>query len=169
MHIDPIRIPLRNRAGVITAFAVIDADDAHLAEHVWCLDARTSTRTGPPYVRRGVWRDGRRLDVSLHREVLGLKHGDRRKVDHRNGDTLDNRRANLRIATVAQNAQNQGSRGGSSQYRGVTWDKSRRKWMATAMLDGRRRTIGRFGTEEEANAAAVEWRARHMPYSQEAA
>lgn len=51
----------------------------------------------------------------------------------------------------------------------VTWDKSRGKWMATAMLDGRRTTIGRFDTEDQAAAAVAAWRAEHMPFSAEAA
>lgn len=42
-------------------------------------------------------------------------------------------------------------------------------WMATAMLEGKRKTIGRFDTEDEAGAAASAWRREHMPYSEEAA
>lgn len=41
--------------------------------------------------------------------------------------------------------------------------------MATAMLEGKRKTIGRFDTEDEAGAAASAWRREHMPYSEEAA
>lgn len=105
----------------------------------------------------------------LHRLILGLAPDDPRTVDHIDGDPLNNRRSNLRIATVAENAQNQGSRGGYSSYRGVSWDASRGKWIATAMLNGRRTTIGRFVDEDEAGEAVARWRGEHMPFSQEAA
>ena len=167
MQADAIRIPLRNRQREIIAYALVDASDAALAKHTWSLDPGHTARGGKPYVRRGGIRGGVRWWKYLHREVLGLTADDPRKGDHVNGDTLDCRRSNLRIATPAQNAQNQGSRGGSSEHRGVTWDKSRQKWMATGMLDGRRKTIGRFDTEDEAAEAAAAWRAEHMPFSAE--
>lgn len=104
----------------------------------------------------------------LHRLILGLPPSDPRTVDHVNGDPLDNRRENLRVATVAENAQNQGSRGGSSRYRGVSWDASRGKWIATAMVNGKRKTLGRFDDEDRAGEAAAKFRAEHMPFSAEA-
>jgi AP2 domain/HNH endonuclease len=156
-------IPVTAHRGFVRAFAVVDAEDyPRLAAHRWHFGNarwRLVKREEPVsggYVRR-----------YLHREVLGLAPDDQRRVDHINGDTLDNRRANLRIVTDAENAQNQGSRGGSSRYRGVTFDKSRGRWMATAMLNGRRTTIGRYATEIEAAEAAAEWRARNMPFSAE--
>lgn len=156
---------IQGRDGAIVAHAVIDRRAVGLLRHSWSLHR---SRDGV-YAKRTRWLDGRRQSFFLHRAVLGLEPDDPRRVDHINGDTLDNRRVNLRIATVAENAQNQGSRGGSSSYRGVTWDKSRGKWMATAMLDGRRKTIGRFEFEADAAQAAAEWRALYMPFSAEAA
>lgn len=161
-----VEIPLRNRRGEVVARAIIDAADSHLAELRWYLETGSAERSRKPYVRRRVHGVGA---FHLHRDVLALGKDDPRKVDHINGNTLDCRRANLRIATTAQNAQNQGSRGGSSRHRGVTWDRSRRKWMASAMLNGHRTTIGRFDSEEEAALAAAAWRAENMPYSREAA
>lgn len=58
-------------------------------------------------------------------------------MDHINGWPLDNRRANLRIITKGQNAQNQAARGGYSEHGGVTYDKSRRLWMARGSIEGR--------------------------------
>ncbi len=55
---------------------------------------------------------------------------------------------------------NQESRGGSSQYKGVTWDKARQKWRAQIRINGKSICIGRFAVEEDAaeayNAAAFE-------------
>lgn len=152
-------VPVRNQDGQIIAWGVIDQADAHLLRHRWSFNTRDREKR---YLKN--W-EGQ----LLHRAVLGLGPEDPRRVDHINGNPLDNRRVNLRIVTTAQNAQNQGSRGGSSRHRGVTWDRSRQKWMASAMLDGRRRTIGRFDSEDEAGAAASAWRAEHMPFSAEAA
>jgi hypothetical protein len=167
MQPQPIPIPLRNRRGESVAHALIDVADAELAGFRWYLDRGNVSRSGKPYARR---RDPDRPgSIYLHRMVLGLSADDPRKGDHINGDTLDCRRSNLRIVTTAQNAQNQGSRRGSSTYRGVTWDKARQKWMATGFLDGRHKTIGRFDTEEEAASASAAWRAEHMPFSSDAA
>jgi len=46
---------------------------------------------------------GKRVAIRMHREILGLRHDDKRLGDHRNHDTLDNRRGNLRISTKSQN------------------------------------------------------------------
>lgn len=148
---DQIPVPLRDRTGAVIAFAVLDATDAHR----WYLDKG--------YARR--W-----PGIYLHREVMGIGSDDGRYVDHVNGLPLDNRRANLRLTTIAENAQNLRRRAApkSSRYRGVTWDKSRSKWMASGTLNGRRTTIGRFDSEDEAGAYAAAWRARHMPFAREA-
>ena len=75
-------------------------------------------------------------------------------ADHENGDRLDNRRSNLRECTSAQNAQNSASRvGSSSQYKGVTWDRSRGRWLAAIQTEGKARTLGRFDDEAEAARA----------------
>jgi hypothetical protein len=164
MPSQPIRLPLRNNAGEIIAHAVVSYADRRLAKQRWYLDKGHTARSGKPYVRstRG------RLDY-LHRTILGLTPDDPRKGDHINGDTLDNRRTNLRIVTPAQNAQNQGSRGGSSQHRGVTWDRARQKWLAQVFLNGKCHNLGRYDDELEAADAAARFRAERMPFSQEAA
>jgi hypothetical protein len=155
-------IPLRNRAGDVIARTVVDeADFATLGGLRWYRHQSAKQA----YAARKVVVNGTRVRWFLHRAILGLDPSDRRRVDHVNGDTLDNRRANLRVATTAQNAQNQGSRGGSSRYRGVTWDKSRQMWLAHAQLDGRKVTIGRFASEDDAGEAAAAWRREHMAYA----
>jgi hypothetical protein len=155
-----VLVPLRDNWGEPRAYALIDPDDAdRVAAYRWHL------RNAEGYVATAIGRSS----LSLHRFIWRDQVPDGLVVDHINGWRLDNRRANLRLVTTAQNAQNQGSRGGSSKHRGVTWDKARGLWMATAQLNGKRTTIGRFVTEDEAAKAAVAWRAEHMPFSGEAA
>lgn len=62
----------------------------------------------------------------LHREVLGFQEGDSRIVDHINGNTCDNQKTNLRIATHSQNAQNKRVRSDSKTgCKGVSYRASR--------------------------------------------
>lgn len=79
-------------------------------------------------------------------------------VDHINGNPLDNRRCNLRLCTNAQNQQNTQSRGGSSQYKGVSFNKKSGKWLAAFMYNGTRHYCGLWDTEEGAARAVDEKR-----------
>lgn len=165
MSADPVSVPLRARDGSVRAVALIDAEDAaRINRWRWSL---VESRSGVGYAVRGAWVDGRNHTRSMHREVLGLPmEGDGREADHVNGDGLDNRHANLRVVTHAQNHQNKRDRiGNSPSPRGVTCRRGTR-WIAQATLRGRHHYIGSFGSAEEASAAAAEWRAANMPYAQ---
>ena len=73
------------------------------------------------------------------------------QVDHINGNPLDNRVENLRIATPPQNSWNcKTNKRNKSGIRGVCWDASRNKWMAHIMFNGKSRTLGRFDSLDEA-------------------
>jgi hypothetical protein len=78
-----------------------------------------------------------------------------RFVDHINGDGLDNRRANLRLATAAQNNWNSkyGMGIGTSRYKGVQWHKHRKKWVAAISIDGQKKCLGYYSNEKEAARA----------------
>jgi len=76
------------------------------------------------------------------------------EVDHINGDKLDNRICNLRLATRAQNMQNRGNRrSNSTGYKGVTFSKSRQKFIAQIVANGRYYRLGQFATAEAAHEA----------------
>ena len=76
-------------------------------------------------------------------------------VDHINRNGLDNRRANLRFATVAENGWNsrRGVNVGSSKYKGVAWDKRAKKWRTVLCYKGGRKYLGYF--EDEKTAAKM--------------
>lgn len=107
----------------------------------------------------------------MHRLILGLSRRDGFQVDHRNGNGLDNRRVNLRVATNAQNQQNvRADRAGptrSSRHRGVSWNTRYERWIATAKLDGQQHYLGAFTDEDEAAKTARDFRAEHMPFCEE--
>lgn len=77
----------------------------------------------------------------LHRLIMNCPEG--MVVDHLNGDTLDNRKCNLRICTVAENSKNH------HNTKGYCYDKNRGRWVARY----RRKFYGRYDTEEEAKRA----------------
>jgi hypothetical protein len=162
----PAQIPLHDRAGEVVAHALVDLEDfVRLGGFRWSLSSTSDYRR---VIRRTAKREGRgqRL-VYLRREVMGYGPGDP-IVDHVNGDALDNRRANLRPATQAQNGQNRrGAQTNSrSGIRGVSRCKQTGRWKAQAELAGRRVWLGRFDTVAEAEAAVVAWRREHMPFSE---
>ena len=122
-------------------------------DYVWVMQWKWSAlkaRHGWYAVRR----EGRKY-IYLHRALMDAPKG--RQVDHKNGDGLDNRRANLRVATNMQNSRNRHRRNGVlSQYRGVT--KRKKAWIAQITVNYHNHYVGSFKTEAEAaqayNAAA---------------
>ena len=83
------------------------------------------------------------------------------EVDHRNHNTLDNRRDNLRLVSHSENLMNRRKwRGCSSEYKGVSWEEKYQKWRARISLDGKLTHLGYFEDETEAamayNEAAVQ-------------
>jgi hypothetical protein len=88
--------------------------------------------------------------ISMHREIMGAPAG--MLVDHRNRDTLDNRRKNLRLATHSQNQFNKGktTRKTTSRFIGVFFEKYSGRWVARTTVEGKRIWLGRFDSEIEA-------------------
>jgi hypothetical protein len=155
-----VAIPLRGRDRQIRGYALVDECDAErVRQHSWSISARR-------YVAARV--DG--PVVPLHRFLMGLPSGDKRVVDHINGDGFDNRRANLRVlANNGLNLQNSKPYAvGRSRFRGVYWHAQRGRWGANVQITGKRFSLGLFDVEEEAAAVAAAFRAKHMPYSRDA-
>lgn len=90
--------------------------------------------------------------IYMHNEIAkraGLTS--KLQVDHRDRDTLNNRRHNLRSVTASQQILNRGlSRNNTSGYKGVSFDRSRQKYAADIMVDGTRMRLGRFKNPEDA-------------------
>lgn len=129
--------------GLVTV--VDDADYALVSASCWWAD-RIS---GVWYARRKTRRsDGGWTSQSLHTFLTGWS-----RVDHRDGDGLNNTRDNLRPATSLQNNRNQKGRVASSQYKGVSWDARRGRWRVQIAVPQHHRHIGYFDDEQEAARA----------------
>lgn len=78
-------------------------------------------------------------------------------VDHINGNRLDNRKANLRTCSRAQNMWNSGARKTSkSGLKNIHWYKSTNRWHCSIMANGKRHSLGYFKKIEEAVLAQHE-------------
>lgn len=145
LHGDYAKLPLHGREGKFHGWAQIDQKDVDLVKDIaWTLDPRGYVAGRPP---------GFSNSTTLHRWLMlaGQKGG--WVVDHINGDTLDNRRANLRLCSAAENAKNtRRAKNNSSGAKGVSLDVNG-KWRTRIWKDRKEIHIGTFDTVEEASAA----------------
>jgi hypothetical protein len=125
--------------------AVVDASDFGLISgHCWSLDPKG--RYAVAYTELA---DASRC-IRMHRLIMQPRSD--QVVDHINGDGLDNRRANLRVCSQAENCRNRRKFGGwTSRYKGVSLAKGRKKpWRAQIRHGQKVRCLGYFASEEEA-------------------
>ena len=100
-----------------------------------------------------------RAVLSMHKLILPNTP----RIDHRDGDGLNNRRKNLRPATVSQNGINRKAIPHGSKYHGVNWCKTRKVWYARIKLNGKKIHIGMFDNEEDAYKARLDAEKKYYP------
>ncbi len=124
--------------------ALVDDEDYDgLAQYEWQFYA-----PGPGYAAR--FEKG--TCFLMHRVIMQASEGE--LIGHWNGNTLDNRRANLYRATSSNiGAQQRIRTGGKSRFKGVTWDSSNDRWRAVIRVHGKKIHVGYFRDEEEAARA----------------
>lgn len=133
--------------------AVVDDIDADLVAYGWYAHKGKAGY----YARRNVGKRPNRSTIYLHQtimeRILGRELSREERVDHIFGDTLDNKRNKLRLATPSQNAFNSGNRTNTNLYKGVTFNKKLGKYVAQIGYKLQRIHIGVFDTPEEAKEA----------------
>ncbi len=89
------------------------------------------------------------------------------EIDHINGDPLDNRIENLRLATRSQNNCNSKRRSDNhSGRKGVSWYTRYGLWKATVSVHGKRKHLGYFGSvDAAAEAYAIAARANYKEFA----
>jgi len=133
-------------------FAVVDPEDYdrltkykwHLAQSPTGMYAARWQRFANKNTRKRIW---------MHREVISVPKN--MVCDHINHNGLDNRKANLRAATISQNLCNRPKRKGKtrSKYKGLEWDKNQNKWKVRVQHNGRKFYLGSFNSERAAARA----------------
>jgi len=131
--------------------ALVDDNDFEwLNERKWCAH---HTSCGLFYATR-TERDsnGKQRTVRMHREILNAPFA--LQCDHRDGDTLNNQKDNLRVCNSQQNHWNRRiTATGTSRFKGVSWFARDKKWVAFIKENKKSKNLGLFGTEIEAAQA----------------
>lgn len=121
---------------------LVDAEDVEfLGEFNW-LWVSWRTQIGYAVLPRG--------QGAMHRILMGNPEG--MCIDHINGNSLDNRKSNLRVVTTRENLQNKEDHR-SGRLVGTTFKKKEKKWMSQIRFGKTRKFLGYFKTEHEANQA----------------
>jgi hypothetical protein len=133
-------------------FAIVDPEDYEkLSKYKWHIN----TGRGTFYAARCQWdrKEKKTKSVKMHREIMKIADG--LYVDHINGNGLDNRKVNLRAVTMLENSWNMQKirRKCWSRYKGVTWNKREKRWVAQVMARGKINFLGGFDVEREAAKA----------------
>lgn len=140
--------------GMVTI--VDDEDYPYLSQFKW-FKHRENRHV---YVEKSIIVDGIWKSLKMHREIMNAPPGV--MVDHIDGNSLNNTRANLRLCTLTENSWNQGlSTRNTSSFKGVSQMKGRRKcWCTSITVNGKRVWLGAFYSKEDAarayNRAAIE-------------
>ncbi|MFE7820556.1 HNH endonuclease [Priestia megaterium] len=130
--------------------AIVDDEDYYrISSFNWWMNDKGYA------VRSGLKRKGEPdKTIYMHHEIMDSEGKEGLRLDHINRNPLDNRKQNLRYATVSQNNINVGIRAdNSSGYKGVQWYKPRRKWLASVSCQGKKIHIGYYENKLDAAKA----------------
>lgn len=133
-------------------FATVDDEDFQaMSTYTWHRQKGVNTFYAATNVRKG----NRYVTVGMHRMINETPDG--LHTDHRDGNGLNNTRANLRTATRTENQRNrQPNRKGTSTYKGVYWDRQKSMWRASIRVNGQLKHIGLFTDQRVAAQAYAE-------------
>lgn len=129
-------------------FAKIDDEDFNeISKYKWF--AQFNYCAGKYYAIRNIRGTNPRKKIKMHRQIMNAKK--EQMIDHKNSDTLDNQKDNLRICDKYQNVWNRRKiKNASSKFKGVYWYAPTKKWGARIGYKYKNIFIGYFKKEIEA-------------------
>jgi hypothetical protein len=144
-------------------FAIVEDVDNDLSKETWHAVLSSKTHYAMQNARLdGEWATTSRMHRVIMERSLGRAMLEEEIVDHKDGNGLNNRRSNLRLATKAQNSANQPVRkNNTSGMKGVSFSKRDGKWTAYITVNRKLMHLGTFKSKTEAaksyNAAALQY------------
>ena len=162
---------IESKHGTFTV--LYDAEDHDkVSAHTWCamnysggpnkfyIQTSIPQPNGEWRVQKNGTRRRKQKKLLMHRLMVDAPKG--MHVDHINGNSLDNRKSNLRICTSAENQRNRrATKNNTSGYKGVGWAKQNKKWTAQIQHNGKKIHIGLYEDKEEA-ARAYDAKAKEL-------
>jgi hypothetical protein len=127
-------------------FALVD-DNSFDWLNQWKWYAGWNKCTQSFYAQRGIRRNGKTLIIRMARVIMGLQPSNKYEVDHRNHNTLDNQRHNLRAVTHRGNQCNR------RNTKGYCWISARSSYLVRIQSNKRKIHVGYYKTKEEAQNA----------------
>ncbi len=126
-----------------------DEDFERVSQHNWYA-----------HISKDNWRAEREEKINGRKKILIMSRfimnvvNSKMLVDHKNHNTLDNQKSNLRICTNSENCQNRRKRENNrSGFKGVSWSKIAKRWRAQIKTNGKGIHLGYFNDPELAHKA----------------
>lgn len=116
--------------GQIYDIIIDDEDYEKVCKYKWHINHKPNTK----YCHTNIYKDGKRKSLLLlHRLLLGLDKGDKRIINHKDGNGLNNTKSNLEICDQMYNTQsiNKKTRFGNIRY----IEKQEKKYQARVVIN----------------------------------
>ena len=139
-------IPIKSK-GEIYNVLIDDEDYEKVSKYTWWIH---HYKCNLKYCRTNICIDGKKTTLKLHRFLMNLENGDKRMINHIDGNGLNNTKSNLEICDAMYNQQsiNKKTRFGTICYR----DDGRKKKYEAQVTINKKTYFKRFYTNDEAQA-----------------
>jgi hypothetical protein len=131
---------------------------------VWSVKGNQFLKSSPNekgYHMVNLYKDGKPKTHKIHRLVALTFYfvdddddDDKLQVDHIDQDKTNNNLLNLRFCSNSENRRNIGlTKTNTSGYKGVSWNKRYKKWLAQIQINRKKKHLGYFNDKDEAYEA----------------
>lgn len=138
---------------IISGYTVLvdDEDVERISQYNWRPDRDVEKHPTNWYIQTKMKIDGKWYNIRLHRFIMNCPPTGGLYVDHINHNLLDNRKKNLRFATVAENGANTiKKKKAQSGFKGVFWNEKTGKWVARVSRRSKKENLGYWEHPEDA-------------------